>query len=61
MQCTIREKQTIKLTHYDETKKKIHDSQRVRVRKPQVEQQWAQSKHASGTYRKIKVLRQGRH
>ena len=32
LQCIIMEKPLIKLTHYDETKKRAHDSQIVRAK-----------------------------
>ena len=42
MQCIIKGNTLIKLTHYDETKKKAHDSQIVRAKKTQFEPRWVQ-------------------
>ena len=52
----------IKLTHYDDKKKRAHDSQIVRA-KENLKLSFGRSsqRQASGTNQRIKALRQGRH
>ena len=51
------------LTHYDETKKKAHDSQTVRAKAENLKLSHGgpSQRQASGTNRPIKALSQGRH
>ena len=62
MQCIITEKQSNQVKHYDETKKRAHDSQIVRA-KENLKLSWGgpSQGQASGTNQRIKALRQGRH
>ena len=52
----------IKLTHYDETKKRAHDSQKVRAKEElKLSHSTPSQRQASGTNERIKALRQCRH
>ena len=52
----------IKLTHYDETKKRAHDSRIVRAKETlKLSYIWPRQRQASSTSQRIKALRQGRH
>ena len=48
------------LTHYDDTKKRFDDSQIVKA-KENLKLSYGGPIQASGTYQRIKALRQGRH
>ena len=55
-------RETIKLTHYDDTKKRTHDSQIVRAKENlQLSYSELSQRQAPGTNQRIKALRQGRH
>ena len=62
MLCIITETNQIKLTHYDDTKKRAHDLQIVRV-KENLKFSYGRpsQRQASSTKQRIKALRQGRH
>ena len=50
------------LTHYDEEKKRAHDSQIVRVKEHlKLSHGGPSQRQASGTYKRTKALRQSRH
>ena len=52
----------IKLTHYDGTKKRAHDSQKVRAKEElKLSHSTPSQRQASGTNQRIKALRQCRH
>ena len=52
----------IKFTHYDETKKRAHDSQIVRTEENlKLSYCGPSQRHASGANQPVKALRQGRH
>ena len=52
----------IKLTHYDETKKRAHDSQIVRAKEElKLSHSTPSQRQASGTNKRIKALHQCRH
>ena len=52
----------IKLTHYDKTKKRAHDSQIVRAKEElKLSHSTPSQRQASGTNQRIKALRQCRH
>ena len=62
MQCIIKENNQIKLTHYDDTENRAHDSQIVRAKENLKFSYCRPSKRqASGTNKQIKALRQGHH
>ena len=55
-------RQAIKSTHYDETEKRVHDSQIVRAKENlKLSHGWPSYSKASGTNPPIKALRQSRH
>ena len=62
MQCTITEKDLIKLTHNDKTKKRAHDLQIVRAKvNLKLSHGGPSQRQASGTNPPMKVLNQGCH
>ena len=53
-------RETIKLTHYDDTKKRVHDWQIVRAKENiKLSYGGPSQRQASGTNQRIKTLRQG--
>ena len=55
-------RQAIKTTHYDETEKRVYDSQIVRAKENlKLSHGWPSYSQASGTNPPIKALRQSRH
>ena len=61
MQCIIMENTLIKLTHYDETKKRAHDSQMVRAKENlKLSHGGPSYRQASDTNQPIKALCQSR-
>ena len=57
-----REKNLLKLTHYDETKKRAHDSQLVRTKvNLKLSHSRPSQRQASATNQRVEALRQGRH
>ena len=61
MQCIIMEKHSNKLAHHDETKKRAHDSQKVRAKENlKLSHGETSYRSASGTNPPIEALRQSR-